>query len=317
MKLIFCGTPQFAIPTLKALLAAGHTIALVVTQPDRVRGRDQQPSPPPVKELAVASGLPVVQPEKIKNNPEFRALLESIQPDAIIVVAYGRIIPDWMLQLPRLGNLNLHASLLPKYRGAAPIQWAVANGEAVTGATTMRIDQGLDTGDMLLQRSLPIAPDQTAEQLFPLLAEDGAALMIETLGRLEAGTIQPIPQDHTQASLAPILQREDALVDFSRTATEIYNRWRGFQPWPGAYTFFRGRKLTLHRIAPVTSATGGSPPGELTVEANRLLVAAGANTSFEVLEMQLEGKKRMPVADWLRGTTPKPHERLNEGIPGR
>ena len=241
MRLVFCGTPQFAIPTLQQLLAAGHTIELVVTQPDRVRGRDQEPTPPSVKILAGQAGLPVVQPEKIKNNPDFRARLEAIKPEAIIVVAYGRIIPEWMLNLPPLGNINLHASLLPKYRGAAPIQWAVANGETVTGATTMRIDQGLDTGDMLLQRSLPIEPNQTAEDLFPMLAESGAGLMLETLEGLEAGTIQPIPQDNAGASLAPILQREDALVDFTRSAAEIYNRWRGFQPWPGAYTIFRGR----------------------------------------------------------------------------
>ena len=308
MRLVFCGTPQFALPTLKELLAAGHTIELVVTQPDRVIGRDKDPSPPPVKVLAQEAGLPVVQPEKIKNNPDFRARLESIRPDAIIVVAYGRIIPEWMLNLPRLGNINLHASLLPKYRGAAPIQWAVANGETVTGATTMRIDQGLDTGDMLLQRSLTIEPDQTAEQLFPLLAESGAGLMRETLEGLEAGTIQPIPQDNAGASLAPILQREDALVDFARPAADIYNRWRGFQPWPGAYTLFRGRKLTLHRLIPAGSTV--APPGEMMVEGSRLFVAAGSSTRLELFEVQMEGKKRLPVADFLRGAGPQAHERL-------
>jgi methionyl-tRNA formyltransferase len=308
MRLVFCGTPQFALPTLKQLLAAGHTIELVVTQPDRVRGRDQDPSPPPIKVLAQEAGLPVVQPEKIKNNPDFRARLESIQPDAIIVVAYGRIIPEWMLNLPRLGNINLHASLLPKYRGAAPIQWAVANGETVTGATTMRIDQGLDTGDMLLQRSLPIEPNQTAEQLFPLLAESGADLMRETLVGLEAGTIQPIPQDNSAASLAPILEREDALVDFTRSAAEIYNRWRGFQPWPGAYTFFRGKKLTLHRLIPAGSTA--ATPGEMLAEGNRLFVAAGSSTRLELLEVQIEGKKRLPVADFLHGASLQAHERL-------
>jgi methionyl-tRNA formyltransferase len=308
MRLVFCGTPHFALPTLKQLLAAGHTIELVVTQPDRVRGRDQDPSPPPIKVLAQEAGLPVVQPEKIKNNPDFRARVESIKPDAIIVVAYGRIIPEWMLNLPRLGNINLHASLLPKYRGAAPIQWAVANGETVTGATTMRIDQGLDTGDMLLQRSLPIQPDQTAEQLFPLLAESGAGLMRETLEGLEAGTIQPIPQDNAAASLAPILQREDALVDFTRSAADIYNRWRGFQPWPGAYTLFRGRKLTLHRLMAADSIV--APPGETMVEGSRLFVAAGSSTRLELLEVQMEGKKRLPVADFLRGAGLQAHERL-------
>jgi methionyl-tRNA formyltransferase len=252
--------------------------------------------------------LPVVQPEKIKNNPELRSRLEAIRPDAIIVVAYGRIIPEWMLQLPRWGNLNLHASLLPKYRGAAPIQWAVANGETVTGATTMRIDQGLDTGDILLQRTLGIEPDQTAEQLFPLLALSGASLMLETLQGLEAGTIHPVPQDNAAASLAPILEREDALVDFSRSAREIYNRWRGFQPWPGAYTFFRGKKLTLHRVLPAGAAD--LPPGELMVDGGRLFVAAGAGTRLELLEVQVEGKKRLPVEEFLRGAAPHPRESL-------
>ena len=254
-----------------------------------------------------------MQPEKIRNNPEFRARLEAIRPDAIIVVAYGRIIPEWMLSLPRWGNLNLHASLLPKYRGAAPIQWAVANGESVTGATTMRLDRGLDTGDILLQREIAIGPDQTAEQLFPLLAESGASLMIETLDGLEAGGIQPVPQDDAAASLAPILQREDALVDFARSAGEIYNRWRGFQPWPGAYAFFRGKKLTLHRLVPAGRLTA-VPPGELVVERDRLFVGAGSATRLELLEVQLEGKKRMPVADFLRGTAPHPHEKLTAKV---
>jgi methionyl-tRNA formyltransferase len=308
VKLVFCGTPQFAVPTLQQLLIAKHTVELVVTQPDRVRGRNQDPSPPPVKMLAQETGISVVQPEKIRNNPDLRALLENIRPDAIIVVAYGRIIPDWMLNLPPLGNLNLHGSLLPKYRGAAPIQWAVANGETVTGNTTMRLDAGLDTGDMLLQRKLPIGADQTSEQLFPLLATMGAELMVETLAGLEAGSIQPIPQDHAQASLAPILDREDAKVDFARPVMEIYNRWRGFQPWPGAFTFFRGRKLALHRLLPAGSSD--LSPGELHVEGNRLFAAAGSSTRLELLEVQLEGKKRMLVADFLRGAAPHPHERL-------
>ena len=309
MRLVFCGTPQFALPTLQQLLTVGHTIELVITQPDRVRGKGEEPSPPPVKQLAADAGLAVVQPEKIKKNPDLRARLEAIQPDAIIVVAYGRIIPDWMLQLPRLGNLNLHASLLPRYRGAAPIQWAVANGETVTGATTMRIDEGLDTGDMLLQRQLPIEPDQTSDELFPLLAVSGAELMLETLVGLEAGTIQPIRQDDSASSLAPILQREDARVDFAgRSAAEIYNRWRGFQPWPGAYTFFRGRKLTLHRLLP--AGVTGMPPGEVMVEKDRLFVAAGSGTRLELLEVQVEGRKRMAVAEFLRGSAPHPQERL-------
>jgi methionyl-tRNA formyltransferase len=308
VRLVFCGTPQFAIPALEQLLGSHHSVELVLTQPDRIKGRESEPSPPPVKQLAIRHRVPVLQPEKIKNNLELRAQLETIQPDAIIVVAYGRIIPDWMLALPRWGNINLHASLLPKYRGAAPIQWAVANGETITGATTMRIDQGLDTGDMLLQRTLSIAPDQTAEDLFPLLAQSGAGLLLETLEGLEAGTVSPVPQDHSRATLAPILQREDALVDFNRAAGEIYNRWRGFQPWPGAYTFFRGKKLTLHRLRPAGSTY--LSPAELTVDHDRLFVGAGNNTLLELQEVQLEGKKRLPVADFLRGASLRSNEQL-------
>ena len=215
MKLVFCGTPRFAVPTLQALIAAGHEIALVVSQPDRPVGRSQQMTAPPVKETALAAGLEVTQPEKIKNNAEFRARLEAIAPDAIVVVAYGRIIPPWMLALPRLGCINLHASLLPKYRGAAPIQWAVAMGETVTGNTTMLLEEGLDTGPILLQRELAIEPEQTAADLFEVLAKDGAPLVVETLAGLEDGSIKPKPQDHALATLAPILDREDGRMDFA------------------------------------------------------------------------------------------------------
>ncbi|HTZ89858.1 MAG TPA: methionyl-tRNA formyltransferase [Alloacidobacterium sp.] len=310
MRLVFCGTPQFAVPTLKTLLHAGHEIRLVVTQPDRPTGRGMQLAAPPVKQAALDAGLPVAQPEKIKNNLAFRTQLEAIQPEAIIVVAYGRIIPKWMLDLPRYGNLNLHASLLPKYRGAAPIQWAIASGEAVTGATTMRIDEGLDTGDILLQRELPLAPDQTAEDIFPLLAEMGAPLMAETLAGLAAGKITPKKQDDTQATLAPILKRGDGLIDFARSAMEIYNRWRGFQPWPGAYTHFRGKKLVLHRMMPMELRGEQSVPGEVRVERNRLFVDCGTNSRIEIFEVQPEGKKRMPAADFLHGYQLKTGDRL-------
>lgn len=314
MRLVFCGTPQFAVPALKTLLRAGHDIALVVTQPDRPSGRGMQLIAPPVKQAAMEAGLPagipVVQPEKIKNNVEFRAQLEASQPDAIIVVAYGRIIPKWMLDLPRFGNLNLHASLLPKYRGAAPIQWAIASGEPVIGATTMRIDEGLDTGDILLQRELAIAPDQTSEEIFPLLAEMGAALMAETLEGLQAGTLAPQKQDDAQATLAPILKREDGLIDFTHAATEIYNRWRGFQPWPGAYTQLRGKKLVVHRMMPMELRSEENDLGYVHVERERLFVDCGGNTRLELIEVQLEGKKRMTVADFLRGYQIKSGERL-------
>ena len=242
MKLVFCGTPQFAVPTLTALIDAGHAIELAVTQPDRPSGRGMQLYAPPVKQIAEAASIPVVQPEKIKNNLEFRQRLEAIAPDAIVVVAYGRIIPKWMLDLPRFGNINLHGSLLPKYRGAAPIQWAIANGDTITGVTSMRLEEGLDTGDMLRRRELTVGPEETAEDLYPKLSQLGAEAMVETLKDLAAGTANPVKQDDTQATLAPILTREDGQIDFSRTAVETYNRWRGFQPWPGAWTTLAGKK---------------------------------------------------------------------------
>ena len=218
MILVFCGTPRFAVPTLERLVEAGHSVPLVVTQPDRPRGRGMEVAVSPVKDAAIRLGIAVLQPATIKNNAEFRDQLAAIRPDAIIVVGYGRIIPQWMIDLPRFGNLNLHASLLPKYRGAAPIQWAIANGESVTGVTTMRIDAGLDTGDILMQREISIDPEDTAETLGPKLAAIGADLMVETLRGLEDGQVHPTPQDHSQATLAPILKKEDGRMDFARTA---------------------------------------------------------------------------------------------------
>src|ERR1700680_3812218 len=218
LNLVFCGTPRFAVPTLEKLADAGFRIHLVVTQPDRPKGRGLELVQSPVKESAIKLNLPIAQPDRIKSNDEFRAQLTALKLDAIIIVGYGRIIPQWMLDLPLLGNINLHASLLPKYRGAAPIQWAIANGETVTGVTIMRIDASLDTGDILLQQELPIVPDDTAETLAPRLASIGADLVVETLRGLEARTLPPRPQDNTQASLAPILKKEDGLLDFSRSA---------------------------------------------------------------------------------------------------
>lgn len=310
MKLVFCGTPQFAVPTLAALLAAGHEVALAATQPDRPVGRGQQLTAPPVKIYALEHGIPVTQPEKIRDNVEFRGRLEAIGPDAIAVVAYGRIIPAWMLALPRLGCINLHGSLLPKYRGAAPIQWAVARGETVTGNTTMLLEEGLDTGPILLQQALAIGPEQTAADLFVSLAEGGAPLVVETLTRLEAGDLKPRPQNHAGATLAPMLKREDGRMDFAaHTAVELHNRWRGFQPWPGAFTMLDGKKLIVHRMS--TGAGGAfafssfakdAEPGKVCVESHRLCVGCAQNTWLELLEVQLEGKKRLPAAEFLRGT---------------
>ena len=311
MILIFCGTPRFAVPTLEKLVEAGHSVRLVVTQPDRPRGRGMELAISPVKAAALRLGLPVLQPDTIKNNEDFKSQLTALAPDAIIVVGYGRIIPQWMIDLPRFGNLNLHASLLPKYRGAAPIQWAIARGESVTGATTMRIDAGLDTGDILQQRELPIGPEDTAETLSPKLAAMGAGLMIETLQGLQSGQVRPAPQDHSQATLAPILRKEDGHIDFHRTATEIFNRLRGFQPWPGAYTVFKGRNLQVHWARPLESAASLAP-GEVAVQGTRLLAGCGQGTALELIEIQIEGKRRMSAPDFINGYRPQPGAQLGQ-----
>jgi len=307
LDLVFCGTPRFAVPTLEKLAAAGFRLHLVVTQPDRPKGRGLELVASPVKESTLKLNLPITQPERIKSNEEFRAQLTALQPAAIIVVGYGRLIPPWMLDLPPLGNINLHASLLPKYRGAAPIQWAIAKGESVTGVTTMRLDAGLDTGDILLQRELAITSDDTSETLSPRLASIGSDLVVETLRGLQAGTIHPQPQDHSQASLAPILKKEDGLVDFSRSATEILNRMRGFQSWPGAYTKFRGKNLQILKARVGAEAL---PPADLRVLTNRLFVGCSLDTSLELLELQLEGKKSTSASDFIHGYRPKPGEKL-------
>jgi methionyl-tRNA formyltransferase len=307
LNLVFCGTPSFAVPTLERLVAAGFHIQLVVTQPDRPKGRGLEVVSSPVKQCALKLQLPIIRPETIKNNADFRDQLTAINPDAVIVVGYGRIIPQWMLDLPPLGNINLHASLLPKYRGAAPIQWAIAQGETITGVTTMKIDAGLDTGDILLQEKIPIAPDDTAETVAPKLAAVGANLIVATLHGMQAGNISPLPQDHTQSTLAPILRKEDGHIDFSRPAPEILNRMRGFQPWPGAYSKYRGKNLQVWKAASFDRTLS---PSELRVEGDHLLVGCGHSSTIEVLELQLEGKKRTSASDFIRGYRPMSGEKL-------
>lgn len=307
LNLVFCGTPGFAVPTLAALVEVGFRVPLVVTQPDRPRDRGMELAASPVKQEAVRLGLPVNQPERIKNNEGFRSQLLAIQPDAIIVVGYGRIIPQWMIDLPRLGNINLHGSLLPKYRGAAPIQWAIARGESVTGVTTMRIDSGLDTGDILLQQEVPIKPQETALTLGRQLAVIGAALMVRTLQESVTGTVQPRPQDDSRATLAAILKKEDGRIDFARTAIEIFNRLRGFQPWPGAFTTFRGKTLNIWHARTVERSAA---PGELLVDAESMIAGCADNTAIEFLEVQPEGKKRMPAKAFIQGHRPQSGEKL-------
>jgi methionyl-tRNA formyltransferase len=296
------------VPTLEAVIAAGHEVALVVTQPDRGAGRGMGILAPAVKRVALAHGIEVVQPEKIKNNVELRTRLEGVGADAILVVAYGRIIPGWMLKMPRLGCINLHGSLLPKYRGAAPIQWAVANGERETGVTTMRIDEGLDTGPMLLAEKRVIAPEETAVDLFESLAEVGGRLVVKTLHGLAEGTITPVKQNHAEATLAPVLTREDGRIDFSRGAQQIYDRWRGFQPWPGAWTMLRGKKLIVHRMHP--GAERGIVAGMLEVRGDAMVVGCGDGEVVVFDEVQMEGKKRMGAGEFLRGFQVRSGERV-------
>jgi methionyl-tRNA formyltransferase len=308
-NLVFCGTPQFAVPTLEKLVEAGFKVRLVLTQPDRPKGRGLGLVASPVKQTTQRLGLPIYQPEKIKQNEELRAKLYEIAPAAIIIVGYGRIIPKWMLELPKHGNINLHASLLPKYRGAAPIQWAIANGESVTGVTTMRIDEGLDTGDILLQKELAILDEDTAETVAPRLAAIGADLMIETLQSLAESTISPVPQKNDEATLAPILKKEEGRIDFSRDAQEIYNRLRGFQPWPGAFTIFRGKALNITGAKPSAEKV---PQAQLLVKDEKIFAGCGNSTALELLEVQPEGKKRISARDFVHGYRPRVGERVGE-----
>ena len=314
MRLVFCGTPQFAVPTLKHLLTQpDFEVAAVITQPDRPRGRGQEVSFSPVKETAMAAGVAVHQPEKIRA-PEAQELLQRIAPDVIVIIAYGQIIPARLLPIPRLGWINLHASLLPKYRGAAPINWAIVNGETTTGATSMRIDAGMDTGEILLQREMEIGPAETTPELAARMSELGAPLMVETLRGLAAGAITPRVQDHTKASMAPMLKREDGRIDWRRPAQEIFNRIRGFAPWPGAYTSFRGQ--TCHIWGALASndlgdagaqslASGGgaasATPGSLVIQYGGVLVQCGGATHLRLTGVKVEGRKQVTAAEFVNG----------------
>ena len=309
MKVVFLGTPDFAVPSLQALARAGHDIVGVFTQPDRPKGRGNQLAQPPVKIAAANLQLPVYQPERVRR-PESVELLRSLGADIMVVVGYGQIIPQNIIDLPKYGILNVHASLLPKYRGAAPIQWAIANGEQTTGVTIMQIDAGLDTGDMLEKASLPIGPDETAPELSARLAPRGAELLIDTIQNIEAGSAGREPQREDEATLAPILKKEDGLIDWSKPAAVIYNRFRGFQPWPGAYTSFRGQQLSITRAA---LADGAAPEGRLVSEKRRLFAGCGDNRRLEILELQLAGKKRMAADAFLNGLKLKQDERLGDG----
>ena len=299
MELIFLGTPSFAVPTLERILATGHRVLAVFTQPDRAKGRGGQLAASPVREAALRLGLPVHQPERVRR-PEVVEQLRGMHPEAMVVVGYGQIIPQSIIDIPSRGIINVHASLLPKYRGAAPIQWAVANGETSTGVTTMRIDAGLDTGDVLLKWGTEIGPEESAIELGERLARAGADLLVETLQGIEAGTIQPQPQDNSQATLAPILKKEDGIIDWTWPAAKVFNRTRGFLPWPGAYSFFRSQVFHVWKSRVAESAAPGQP-GRIIPQKKRLLIACGEGTTLEPLEVQIEGRKRMSAEAFLNG----------------
>jgi methionyl-tRNA formyltransferase len=301
LRIVFCGTPAFAVPTLRQLIAQpDFQIAGVITQPDRPRGRGRELSGSPVKNAALEAGIPVYQPERIREEAA-QEYFKAVAADVVVIIAYGQIIPARLIAIPRLGWINLHGSLLPKYRGAAPIHWAIANGETRTGLTTMQIDAGLDTGPMLLKYETDIGPDETSPELYARLAEAGAPLMVETLRGLARGTIAATPQDDSQKTFAPPLKKEDGRIDWSLNAAQIYNRMRGFQPWPGAFTTFRGK--TCHVWGkPATGAPATGLPGVLSMNHDgEVWAATGHGTSLRVLAVQMEGRKRVAAREFANG----------------
>ncbi len=312
MKLIFMGTPEFAVPSLKKLIAAGHVISAVFTQPDKPVGRRQIITPPPVKLYAQQHGLTVLQPAKIRTD-EARAQIEPLlkAADALVVAAYGKILPDWMLAAPKHGCINVHSSLLPKYRGAAPINWAIAHGETETGVTIMQMDVGMDTGPMLLQGRLAIDANETTPELTARLAELGAELLIETLAELERGELQVTPQNHDEATLAPILKRENGQVTWALTAQEIRNRLRAFTPFPGCWTTFNEQRLELISVLAETATSGDHEPGIVSeVNKDSFAVACGGSSQLRVIEVQPAGKRPMSARDFLNGVRLQPGAKL-------
>lgn len=303
MRLIFMGTPEFAVPSLERLIEDGHDLRAVFTQPDKPAGRGNRLQAPPVKLFALERAIAVHQPAKIKTNEEARALFEQIAPDACVVAAYGKILPQWMLDMPRFGCINVHASLLPKYRGAAPINWAIANGERETGVTIMQMDAGLDTGPMLAKRAIEIGEEETADELTVRLAALGAAVLSETLPRIERGEIDAVRQNDEETTYAPMLKREDGMIDFGSPAREIANRVRAFQPWPGAYTFFRGARLMIWRAreAKETDLQYRLPATILSADKSGFVVSCGRGSALRIEEVQIEGKRKTPARDFLNG----------------
>ncbi len=291
------GTPEFAVPSLKKLIEENYEICGVFTKPDKPQGRKRIITPPPVKVFALEHGLKVFQPEKLKIQ-ETADLIESLNPDAIAVVAYGKILPKNIIDMPKYGCINVHGSLLPHYRGAAPIQWSIINGDKVTGISTMFMDEGLDTGDILLQTKVSINDDETSEELKKRLSVIGAELLIKTLKELENGTLERIKQDDSQATLSPPLDKITGDIDWNKPAQEIHNLVRGSNPWPIAHTLLRGKNFKIYKSRVSTYRI--SQPGKI-ISTDPLIVGCGENTSLQLLEVQIEGKKRMAAGDFSRG----------------
>jgi methionyl-tRNA formyltransferase len=313
MRIVFMGTPEFAVPSLEALLKSDDQVVGIVTQPDRPKGRGQQLAPSPIKVLAQREHIPILQPVKMKA-PEFLEPLAAWKPDLIAVTAFGRILHSGILKLPPMGCVNVHGSLLPKYRGAAPVQWAVINGDSETGITTMMMDEGMDTGAMLLQERIPILPDDTAGTLAPRLAVLGGRLLVETIRQLKAGILTPIPQNESQATMAPLLKKEDGVIDWSLAATALSNRVRGLSPWPGAYSFLLGERWTIWKAGAIPMQEHTAPGTIVQVTKQSLHVTTG-NGLLEVTEIQPANSKRLTVAQYLSGHRIIPGQRFEAGPP--
>ena len=300
-KIVFMGTPNFSVPSLEALHSAGHSIALVVTQPDRPKGRGRKVEAPPVKQTAQRLGLSLIQPLTLRDE-DTKQRLQETAADFFIVVAFGHLLRESVLNMPKMGCINVHASLLPKYRGPAPIQWAVINGEPETGVTTMLMDKGLDTGDMLLNASETILPTDTAGTLHDRLALKGADLLIRTLAAFTDGIIQRTVQNHSAATYAPLLKKNDGRIIWKKPALKIGSFIRGMSPWPGAFTFWRNNRLKIFRAQPAEASAGAAPPGTVldAADTGRLIVATG-DKALSILELQNASGSRLPVEEFLRG----------------
>ncbi len=312
MRIVFCGTPEFALPSLRRLIEEpGIAIEAVITQPDRPRGRGQQQANSPVKDAAIEAGLYVYQPEKIKSDSAYE-FFKRVAPDAVVIIAYGQIIPARLLEIPRLGWINLHPSLLPRYRGAAPINWAIINGETRTGLTTMKIDAGMDTGPTLLKLEIEIGPDEAAPELAGRMAKAGAPLMVQTLHKLDRGEIVPMPQDNSQATLAPLLKKENGRIDWTLTAQQICNRIRGLQAWPGAFTTFRGQLCHVWGRPAQVAPRGEREPshGTLVSVGGEVIVACGGRTWLRLESARLEGRKRVSAQEFANGARLTPGDRF-------